>query len=117
MSKSKFKQFAKSLRTNATDTEQLLWQHLRGHRFFKVKFKRQQPIGEYIVDFISFKSQLIIELDGGQHAEQKEYDESRSNWLRSQGFEIIRFWNNEVIENLEGVLMVIAEKLGMGDFF
>lgn len=113
MSKSKFKIYAKNLRTNSTDTERLLWQHLRGHRFYNVKFKRQQPIGEYIVDFICFKEQLIIELDGGQHTEQREYDESRSNWLRSQGFKIIRFWNNEVIENIEGVLMVIAKELGM----
>jgi very-short-patch-repair endonuclease len=114
MSKSKLKQFAKNLRTNATDVELLLWQHLRSHRFFDVKFKRQQPIGGYIVDFICFKAKLIIELDGGQHMEQREYDEKRTGWLRSQGFEIIRFWNNEVIENLEGVLMVIAERLGVG---
>lgn len=95
---------AKTLRTNQTDAEQRIWYHLRANRFMDLKFKRQKPLGRYIVDFVCMEQQLIIELDGGQHAEQTEYDQHRDTWLRSQGYTVLRFWNNEVMQQLEGVL-------------
>jgi len=95
---------AKSLRTNQTESEQRLWYHLRAHRFLAMKFKRQKPMGCYIVDFVCIEHRLIIELDGGQHAEQSGYDQQRDAWLRSEGYTVLRFWNNDVMQNLEGVL-------------
>jgi very-short-patch-repair endonuclease len=95
---------AKALRSNQTDAEQRLWYHLRAHRFMDLKFKRQKPIGRYIVDFVCMERRLIIELDGGQHSEQVANDEQRDTWLRSQGYTVMRFWNNEVMQQLEGVL-------------
>lgn len=95
---------AKVLRSNQTDAEQRLWYHLRAHRFMDLKFKRQKPIGRYIVDFVCLEHRLIIELDGGQHAEQMAYDQHRDAWLRSQGYTVLRFWNNDVMQQLEGVL-------------
>lgn len=100
-------QRARALRKNSTDVERMLWQHLRAKRFSNWKFKRQQPIGFYIVDFVCFEARLIIELDGAQHADQLEYDAKRTAWLESQGFVVLRFWNNEVIENQEGVMQHI----------
>src|SRR3990172_5216300 len=95
---------AKALRSNQTDAEQRLWYQLRAHRFLGLKFKRQKPMGCYIVDFVCVERWLIIELDGGQHAEQATYDQQRDEWLRSQGYTVLRFWNNEVMQQLEGVL-------------
>ncbi|MEO6351850.1 MAG: endonuclease domain-containing protein [Burkholderiaceae bacterium] len=95
---------AKALRTNQTDAEQQLWYHLRAHRFMDLKFKRQKPLGRYIADFVCLELRLIIEIDGGQHAEQVEYDQRRDAWLRSQGYTVLRFWNNEVMQQLESVL-------------
>ncbi|MFH1026486.1 MAG: DUF559 domain-containing protein, partial [Pseudomonadota bacterium] len=74
------------------------------------KFRRQQPIEAYIVDFVSFDKRIVVELDGGQHAENPEYDEQRDACLRRNGFEVLRFWNNEVFENIEGVLEVIRQR-------
>ncbi|MCQ3923151.1 MAG: DNA (cytosine-5-)-methyltransferase [Rhodocyclaceae bacterium] len=95
---------AKQLRSNQTDAEQKLWYHLRAHRCMGLKFKRQKPVGRYIVDFACVERKLIIELDGGQHAEQHEYDTTRDAWLRSEGFTVLRFWNNEVMLEMESVL-------------
>jgi very-short-patch-repair endonuclease len=95
---------AKTLRTNQTDAEQRMWYHLRAHRFMGLKFKRQKPLGHYIVDFVCVEQRLIIEIDGGQHAEQVEYDQHQDAWLRSQGYTVLRFWNNEVMQQLESVL-------------
>ena len=95
---------AKTLRTNRTEAEQRLWYHLRAHRFMGLKFKRQKPMGRYIVDFVCMEQRLIIELDGGHHSEQVAYDQHRDAWLRSQGYTVLRFWNNEVMQQLEGVL-------------
>ncbi len=95
---------AKTLRTNQTTAEQQLWYHLRAHRFMGLKFKRQKPIGHYIVDFICLEHRLIIEIDGGQHAEQVTYDQRRDAWLRNQGYTVLRFWNNDVMREMEGVL-------------
>jgi very-short-patch-repair endonuclease len=95
---------AKTLRSKQTEAEQRLWYHLRAHRFLGLKFKRQKPMGRYIVDFVCLEQRLIIELDGSQHSEQQHYDQDRDAWLRSQGYTVLRFWNNDVIQQLEGVL-------------
>ncbi|HVK54529.1 MAG TPA: endonuclease domain-containing protein [Burkholderiales bacterium] len=102
---------ARRLRRNMTDVERLLWRQLRAHRFSDYKFRRQHQIGSFIVDFACMDAKLIIELDGGQHAEQSKKDEVRDAWLLSQGYRVLRFWNNDVIQNLEGVLQRIAEAL------
>ena len=104
---------AKALRSNQTEAEQRLWYHLRAHRFVGLKFKRQKPIGRYIVDFVCLQHRLIIELDGGQHAEQVAYDQQRDAWLRSQGYTILRFWNNEVMQQLEDVLEQIRNTISL----
>ena len=90
-----------------------MWQHLRRKQFDGCKFRRQQPIGQYIVDFVSFQNNLIIEIDGGQHNEEakSEQDHSRTLWLKSQGFHVLRFWNNEVLGNLNGVILTIQGRL------
>ena len=95
---------AKTLRSQQTEAEQRLWYHLRAHRFLGLKFKRQKPMGRYIVDFVCLEQRLVIEIDGGQHAEQLDYDRRRDVWLRSQGFTVLRFWNNEVMQQLDEVL-------------
>jgi very-short-patch-repair endonuclease len=95
---------AKTLRSTQTPAEQRLWYHLRAHRFMGLKFKRQKPMGRYIVDFVCMEHRLIIELDGGQHSEQVVYDQQRDTWLRSQGYTVLRFWNNYVMQQLESVL-------------
>lgn len=102
---------ARSLRANQTDAERLLWKHIRAGRFEGHKFKRQQPLGCYIVDFVCFEAMLVIELDGGQHSDRVNEDAERTRWLESQGFRALRFWNNEVIENMEGVWASIAAAL------
>ena len=107
----KLTNFARQLRTNSTDTESLLWRHLRASRFDGYKFKRQQPLGGYIVDFVCFESRLIVELDGGQHADQAAADKIRGQWLNDQGFQVLRFWNNEVLTNLEGVMQCVHAAL------
>jgi len=105
--------FARQLRRNQTDVEQLLWKHLRNRRFNGVKFRRQHPIGSYIVDFINLESRLIIELDGGQHntEEGKRKDKERIIWLGENNYQILRFWNNELISDLDAVLSIIKETL------
>jgi len=102
--------FAKDLRKNSTHAEAVLWQSLRAKRFEGMKFRRQQPIRTFIVDFVSFKKRVIIELDGGQHAEDTLKDMERDAVLGQMGFIVLRFWNNDVLENLEGVLEVIRER-------
>jgi very-short-patch-repair endonuclease len=97
---------AKALRANMTEAERRLWYFLRAHRFQGMKFKRQAPIGRYIVDFVSFQRSLVVEVDGGQRAESED-DFRRTRWLESQGFRILRFWNNEVLSNTGGVLDTI----------
>ena len=95
---------ARSLRKNQTDVEQLVWQHLRNRQLYNYKFRRQFPIEPYVADFACLELKLIIELDGGRHACQINYDEQRSLFLEQRGFKVIRFWNNDVIENTVGVL-------------
>ncbi len=98
---------ARALRKNQTDVEKILWQHLRNRQLVGYKFRRQFPIAPYIADFACLELKLIIELDGGQHADQTNYDNKRRMFLKQRGFKIIRFWNNEVIENTAGVLEAI----------
>jgi very-short-patch-repair endonuclease len=100
---------AKVLRKRSTEAEKRLWGKLRAKQLGKLKFRRQQPIGKYIVDFISFEKSIVIELDGGQHAIEKERDIQRDEWLKREGFKILRFWDNDVLENLEGVMEVIQK--------
>ena len=102
---------ARQIRTHMTDAETRLWHALRGKQMEGQKFRRQQTIGAYIVDFISLDAKLIVELDGGQHAEAADYDMKRDAWLVSEGFRVLRFWNNDVTDNLEGVLTRIVEAL------
>jgi very-short-patch-repair endonuclease len=102
--------FAKTLRQNMTDAEQLLWRHLRAHRFDGQKFRRQQPIGPYIVDFVHFGARLILEADGGQHAESPK-DADRDAWLKLQGFRVLRFWNHDILKRTEAVLETIWNTL------
>ncbi|MBE2293573.1 MAG: DUF559 domain-containing protein, partial [Phycisphaerales bacterium] len=98
---------ARDLRRNQTPDEQRLWQQLRAHRLDGFKFCRQQQIGHYIVDFVCFEKRLIIELDGGGHSQQTDYDAKRDAWLSSQGFRVMRFWNNEWAKESESVLNAI----------
>jgi very-short-patch-repair endonuclease len=100
-------EYAIELRNNGTDVERILWRRLRNSQLEDVKFRRQQPIETYIVDFVSFDKKIVIELDGGQHFENSGYDMQRNACLRDNGFTVLRFWNNDVIENIEGVLEVI----------
>lgn len=99
---------AKTLRQVMTDAEMRLGNRLRAHRFLGLKFKRQKPIGPYIVDFACPALRLVIEIDGGQHSKEAEYDRLRDTWLHKRGYTVLRFWNNEVMENMEGVLEQIA---------
>jgi very-short-patch-repair endonuclease len=102
--------FAKQLRQNQTDAEKMLWFALRDRQIGNLKFRRQVALGPYIVDFVCFENKLIVELDGGQHAEAVAYDEVRTRWLERDGFHVIRFWNNDVMSNMDGVLTRLMEK-------
>ena len=101
---------AKKLRKKATLVETILWGQLRAKQIEGLKFRRQQPIGGLIVDFACFEKKLIIELDGGQHAQASEKDRERDKNLSEKGYIVLRFWNNEVLENLEGVMEVVRRK-------
>jgi len=102
---------SRELRNNPTESERLLWDKLRSRQLLGVRFNRQVPIGPYIADFVSRSEKLIIELDGGQHAWQVERDRKRTHYLEALGYRVIRFWNNEVIENIEGAVSVIERAL------
>ena len=104
---------ARGLRRNSTDAERRLWTALRDSGFNHAKFRRQTPIGKYIVDFVSFRHKLVIGIDGGHHqvAGQSTYDAIRTRWLQSQGFRVLRFWNSKVHSELETVLSVVFRSL------
>ena len=110
-SKTTLRQKAKALRNNMTQAEKKLWTDLRRRRLLGCKFRRQQPLGPYIVDFVCLSEQLIVALDGGQHARDLTYDKRRDRWLIEQGFTVLRFWNSDVFENIAGVLQRIADEL------
>ena len=102
---------ARLLRVNQTDTERLMWYYLRNRRLKGYKFKRQYVIGNYIVDFVCLEKKLIVELDGGHHQVQANYDQIRTNFLKSRGFEVVRFWNNDFLNNTYAVLNIICSTL------
>ena len=100
------------MRSNPTDAEKLLWEKLRAKRLNGHKFRRQMPIDSFIVDFACFASKLVVELDGGQHDEGSSYDDFRTAVINREGYRVIRFWNDEVFENMDGVLLTILANLG-----
>ncbi|MDI1363164.1 endonuclease domain-containing protein [Methylotenera sp.] len=104
------KEFSRQLRVEMTDAESYLWQRLRMKQL-GAKFRRQHPAGKYILDFACIDAALAIEIDGGQHAEIQTEDNLRSEWLKDNGWEVLRFWNNEVLQNIEGVLEVILQSI------
>jgi len=110
--KSRLTDLARSLRRRSTDAERTLWRSLRARQLGGLRFRRQHPIGDYIVDFVCLERALVIELDGGQHSEpmQKTRDVARDRWLEEEGFMVLRFWDNEVLTNVEGVLEVIESR-------
>jgi len=103
------KKSARELRKNLTDAERRLWQQLKRRQIATVKFRRQQPLGPFIVDFVCFERRVIVEVDGGQHAQQVCYDEQRTCWLEAQGYRVLRFWNNDVLANTEAVAQAIFD--------
>ncbi len=103
--------FARELRNNATNAERRLWHLLRRRQLDGFKFRRQRPIGPYICDFVCLEARLIVELDGGQHAQQAAYDIRRDDFLRSQGFRVLRFWNDDVQREIESIIETIHEAL------
>ncbi len=105
------KEFAKRLRRNMTDAERRLWSKLRSKQFLGMKFRRQHPIGPFIVDFVCLENNLVIELDGGQHALDVENDKLRDDWLKNEGFTVLRYWNNEVLMETSSVLEDIQRKI------
>nr|WP_286948597.1 DUF559 domain-containing protein [Pseudomonas sp. UBA6718] len=105
------KENAKTLRIQMTDAETLLWYHLRAHRFMGLKFKRQKPVGRYIVDFVCLEQFLVIELDGGQHMEQADQDRERDQYLSERGYRVLRFWNHQVLGETEAVLERIRQEV------
>ena len=108
---------AKQLHRNMTLAERKLWARLRAHRLEGIHFRNQHAIGSYVVDFspkgtlCALRKKLIIELDGSQHLTQAEYDTERTRYLESQGYRVLRFWNHEVMKNVEGVILVIVQAL------
>jgi very-short-patch-repair endonuclease len=103
---------ARGLRAEATDVERKLWSVLRNRQLGGAKFRRQYPVDRYFADFACVESRLIVELDGGQHDAQSDYDARRTEILENCGWKVVRFWNNEVIENLDGVADTILHELG-----
>ena len=95
---------ARSLRANMTDAESRLWRNLRRDQLNGFSFRKQHPIGPYTVDFYCSRLRLAVEVDGGQHAERKQADDHRTEWLATKGLTVVRYWNNDVLSNLEGVL-------------
>lgn len=105
------REFVQYLRSHQTDTEKHLWQLLRNRCFARYKFRRQHRIDNFVVDFVCLRRQLIIELDGTQHREQPDYDVQRSAYLKSLGFQMLRFWNQEILKNTQAVMDKIHQAL------
>src|SRR3982750_1238110 len=104
---------ARRLRANQTDVEKRLWSRLRNRGLLGLKFRRQVPLGDFVADFVCADHALVVELDGGQHASSEARDDRRTVWLEARGWRVIRFWNNEVNENVDGVLQMIAAACGI----
>jgi very-short-patch-repair endonuclease len=100
---------SRQLRKESTEAERMLWAKLKGYQLVGLKFRRQEPIGTYIVDFVCFEKKIVIEVDGGQHGKEsiRQKDAERTSWLEGEGFRILRFWNNDVLTNMEGILEII----------
>lgn len=107
----KIRNLSRILRKDATDAERKLWMQLRRRQVGGRRFRRQHPLGPYIVDFVCLEVKLIVEIDGGQHADAVATDAQRTQWLEQRGFRVVRYWNNEVLGNTEAVLERIAELL------
>ena len=101
--------FAREMRGRMTNAEALLWMLLRNRRIAGMKFRRQHPVGRYILDFYCDERKLGIELDGGQHGEAMDYDQQRDRWLQEQGIRVLRFWNNQMLAETEAVMEVIFQ--------
>jgi very-short-patch-repair endonuclease len=106
---------ARRFRKEQTEAERVLWQKLRNRELGGYKFRRQVPIGPYVVDFFCKSARLVIEVDGGQHAEREAFDKQRDQYLRENSYEVVRFWNNEILGNLEGVLESLTVPLPSGE--
>ena len=108
---------SRQLRKNMTSQERKLWSIIRERRFFGYRFRRQFPIGSYIVDFVCREKRIIIEIDGGQHNEIQniEYDNKRTEFLKSEGFQVIRFWNYDVDNNMDGIYERLKEVFKIDD--
>lgn len=109
--KKAFSKRAKAFRRRSTDAERKLWSVLRNRSFEGLKFRRQRPIGKYIVDFVCLEMSLIVEVDGGGHTEQSEKDRERAERLETQGFKVIRFWNDEVLNETDAVVRAIVHTI------
>lgn len=109
----KTRSHARRLRREQTPQETILWSRLRDRRLDGMKFRRQYPVGKYVTDFVCLEKKLIVELDGWQHGigEGLKHDEERTRFLEAEGYEVLRFWNNDVNGNLDGVLLKIEERL------
>jgi very-short-patch-repair endonuclease len=107
---------AKQLRRELTDAERKLWHAIKAHRFLGIPFRRQSPLGRYILDFVSHERKIVLEIDGGQHlhGQQLERDIDRDTWLRSQGYQVFRYSNLDVLKNFNGVLESLAASLCAG---
>ncbi len=103
--------FARRLRAGTTEAENRLWYYLRDRRLQGAKFRRQVPIGPYVADFLCLEASLVVEADGGQHSERIAHDEERTRFLEARGYRVLRFWNNDVMVNIEGVMEVIGRAL------
>src|SRR5207245_8153996 len=103
---------ARSLRRNMTEAECRIWQMLRLRRIDGYKFRRQVPLGRYVADFACHEARLIVEIDGGQHDRSSPLEAERTLFLQAEGYRVLRFWNNEVLQNLDGVRDVLARELG-----
>jgi len=99
------------MRREPTDAEALLWRYLRGGRLAGCRFRRQQPLGRFIVDFVCFEKAVIVEVDGGQHLEAQAADAARTRWLKARGFQVVRFWNDDVLMRSGHVLEEIVRVL------
>jgi very-short-patch-repair endonuclease len=106
---------ARELRRNSTDAEKRLWSPLRS-KLPQYRWRRQMPVGPYFADFACFAEKLVVELDGGQHATAEPYDERRTRFMEAQGFRVLRFWNNDVMSNIDGVLERILESLSQREW-
>jgi very-short-patch-repair endonuclease len=104
---------SRRLRSGMTDAERRLWRHLRIRQVAGCKFRRQYPLEKYIADFVCLERQLVIEIDGGQHAENTSYDDQRTRVFERLGYRVLRFWNNEVLRDVESVKTVIGKALGL----